>query len=135
MVHHELASKIKEKAKELGFFACGIRMASPFEEFLENVKKRISRFPESKALYEKLLQYGYPQRSAEWAKSIVVCISHYGKFRIPPGTKNLVGKFYLVDGRLPYSEEHAASQQFEAWLRESGLRTLKRCCLQQDGQP
>jgi len=125
MVDHGFSSMIKDKAMALGFSFCGISNASRFEEFIENVDKRIAHFPESKGLYEKLMQYGYPEKSAEWAKSIITCISRYGKFRIPPSLRNLVGKYYLVDGRLPYSQEYAICQQFEAWLRGMGLRTCK----------
>jgi epoxyqueuosine reductase len=125
MVDHDFASRIKNKAKELGFSFCGVSDASPFEEFIENVEKRINHFPQSQGLYEKLIQYGYPEKSAEWAKSIIVCISRYGKFRIPSRLRNLVGKYYLVDGRLPYSVEYAVCQQFETWLQGMGLRTCK----------
>ena len=125
MADHDFASKVKTKAMELGFSFCGISNASPFEEFIENVEKRIDRFPQSKGLYEKLMKFGYPEKSAEWAKSIITCISWYGKFKIPPSLRNLVGKYYLVDGRLPYSQEYVACQQFEAWLRGMGLRTCK----------
>jgi len=125
MADHDFVSRIKNKAKELGFSFCGISDASPFEEFIKNVEKRIHHFPQSKNLYEKLMQYGYPEKSAEWAKSIITCISRYGKFRIPPSLKDLVGKYYLVDGRLPYSQDYAACQQFERWLQGMGLRTCK----------
>jgi epoxyqueuosine reductase len=125
MADHDFASRIKNKAMELGFSFCGISDASPFEEFIENVGKRIHHFPQSKSLYDKLMQYGYPKKSAEWAKSIVTCISRYGKFRIPPSLRDLIGKFYLVDGRLPYSQDYAACQQFEGWLQGMGLRTCK----------
>jgi epoxyqueuosine reductase len=125
MVDHDFASRIKNKAKELGFSFCGISDTSPFEEFMENVEKRMNHFPQSKELYEKLIPYGYPEKGAEWAKSIIVCISRYGKFRIPASLKHLIGKYYLVDGRLPHSQEYAACQQFEMWLQGMGLRTCK----------
>lgn len=125
MADHDFVSMIKNKAMELGFSSCGVSDAALFEEFIENVQKRISHFPESKGLYEKLMLYGYPEKSAEWAKSIITCISWYGKFRIPPSLRNLVGKCYWVDGRLSYSQEYAACQQFDTWLRGVGLRTCK----------
>jgi len=125
MVDHDFASRIKNKAKELGFSFCGISDASSFENFIENVEKRINHFPQSKGLYEKLIKYGYPEKSAEWAKSIITCISRYGKFRIPTGLRNLVGKCYLVDGRLPYSQQYVACQQFGIWLKGTGLRTCR----------
>jgi len=110
---------------ELGFSSCGISDAAPFEEFIENVQKRMNHFPESKGLYEKLMLYGYPEKTAEWAQSIITCISWYGKFRIPPGLRNLVGKCYLVDGRLSSSQEYVACQQFDTWLQGAGLRTCR----------
>jgi len=125
MADHDFASMIKNKAMELGFSACGISDAAPFEEFIENVQKRMNHFPESKGLYDKLMLYGYPEKSAEWAKSIITCISWYGKFRMPPSLRNLVGKCYLVDGRLSYSQEYVACQQFDTWLQGAGLRTCK----------
>ena len=47
MADHDLASRIKNKARELGFPFWGTSDASPFEECIKNLEKRINHFPQS----------------------------------------------------------------------------------------
>jgi epoxyqueuosine reductase len=116
-----LTAAIKQKASEVGYVSCGITDASFFPEFLEGLEKRIRRYPESAPLYENLRENGYPKRQAKWAESVIVCISRYGKYRLPQGPAQYFGKTYLVDGRLPYAKEYGAVDAFETFLKELGL--------------
>jgi epoxyqueuosine reductase len=116
-----LTAAIKEKAREVGYASCGITDASPFPEFIEGLEKRIRRYPESAHLYEDLRDNGYPKRRVEWAESVIVCISRYGKYRLPTGPAQYFGKTYLVDGRLPYTKEYRAVDAFETFLKALGL--------------
>jgi epoxyqueuosine reductase len=119
-----LTAVIKQKALELGYASCGITDASPFTEFLDGLKQRIRRYPESAQLYQNLRQHGYPKDEAEWAQSVIVCISRYGRYRLPQGLDRYFGKCFLVDGRLPYTREYQASEAFQAFLKELGLSVI-----------
>jgi epoxyqueuosine reductase len=118
----QLTNLIKQKAYELGYVLCGITDTSPFEEFLAALDKRIARYPESAHLYEKLRPNAYPKQQADWAQSVIVCISRYGKYRLPEGVEGHIGKYYLTDGRLTYSREYHALETFQAFLKDLGMR-------------
>lgn len=120
-----LALKIKCKAQAFGYVACGITDASPFEEFVVELQKRMKVYPGSRHLYEKLVKNAYPKKRAEGAKSIIVCIRRYGKYRIPNELARYIGKSYLTDGRLANSTEYSLKRQFEKYLKELGLHTLR----------
>jgi epoxyqueuosine reductase len=120
----QLTATIKQKAHELGYVSCGITDASPFTEYLDTLEQRIQRYPESVHLYQDLRENGYPKKQAEWAQSVIVCISRYGRYRLPQGLAQYFGKCYLVDGRLPYTTEYHASDAFQAFLKELGLSVI-----------
>jgi epoxyqueuosine reductase len=120
----QLTAAIKQKARELGYASCGITDASPFPEYLDALDRRIQRYPESARLYEDLRDNAYPKKQAEWAESAIVCVSRYGKYRLPQGPARYFGKTYLVDGRLPYAAEYRAVGAFEAFLKELGLSVM-----------
>lgn len=47
----------------------------------------------------KDFSFAHLQETYPWAKSIVICISQYGKYHIPEHLQGLIGKAYLVDSR------------------------------------
>ena len=120
----QLTAAIKKKAHELGYVSCGIADVASFTEYLDALEKRVQRYPESAHLYENLRENGYPKKQAEWAQSLIVCISRYGKYRLPPGLTQYFGKCYLTDGRLPYAREYHASDAFGACLRDLGFSVI-----------
>jgi epoxyqueuosine reductase len=117
--------KIKAKAKALGYEACGIIEAANFNEFLTQLDTRSKLFPHSGQYYNRLRKLVTPKKNIDWAQSIVVCLRRYDKYRLPDGLDRLVGKVFLVDGRLSYSKEHASNVAFELFLQELGLRTMQ----------
>jgi len=120
-----LENRIKLKAKELGYEACGIIEAAIFEEFLTQLNTRSALFPHAGSFYDSLRKLAIPQESIDWAKSIVVCVRRYDKYKIPDRLERLIGKVFLVDGRLNYSKEYASNAAFEHFLHELGLRTAQ----------
>lgn len=118
----DISKKIKEKAYEAGYDLCGIIEAKSFKEFNEYIKVRTTKFPKSTHLYEKLYSLGEPLEKAEWAKSIIVCIRRYNKYKIPGNADKLFGKVYLADGRLSYSKEYSGKVSFEKFLEEQGMK-------------
>ncbi len=119
-----LTTAIKEKARELGYVSCGVTDASPFPGFIEGLDERIRRYPESAPLYEELREMAFPKKQAPWAESVIVCISRYGKYRLPEAPQHYFGKTYLVDGRLPYAPEYHSTSAFTTFLKELGMSVI-----------
>ena len=113
---------IKEKALQLGYTACGIIPAEPFEDFRQALDERVKAFPQSKEIYQHMYDYVNPP---EGCKSIIVCTRGYDQYKIPPALAPYVGKHYLFDGRMPYSEEFSAREEFMTYLKTLGIDLLK----------
>ena len=115
-------SDIKQKALELGYMAAGVIPVSAIKEYTHYLDERVKSFPESKELYGSLYGFANPP---EAAKSIVVCTRRYNKYKVPESLNGLIGKLYLFDSRLPYSDEYRAKVEFETYLKISGIRILQ----------
>ena len=118
----DLASRIKAVAAELGYAACGIAPSEPFDAFREAIEKMIARFPEAAPYYRDMLKRVDPRLSTPWARSIIVCVHRYGKYRIPDGVAGHIGRNYLFDRRCKQSPEHERPRRFSARLKDLGLR-------------
>jgi epoxyqueuosine reductase len=116
-----ITDDIKRKAYALGYDLCGIIPVDSLKEYSVCLDKRIERFPKSRHLYEKLYDLGSPEKKEKWAKSIVVCVRRYNKYKIPPELDKYFGKVYLFDGRLTHSEEYKRNVLFEEYLRNLGV--------------
>jgi len=114
---------IKEKALQLGFSACGIIPAEPFEEYREALDSRVKVFPEAESVYTPLYGFINPPQGA---KSIIVCIAGYNQFKVPEKLAKYVGKHYLFDGRLEYTEEFRVKAEFTTFLKNAGIDVLSR---------
>lgn len=126
MTMDNLAVKIKNKALELGYESCGIIKTDAVGEYAAKLDERIASFPEAKPLLEHFYKYAFPQKTHDWAKSVVVCITRYGKYKIPEKVAGMIGKYYLYDYKLQkYSKEYTGNVMFEAYLNELGLQTAK----------
>jgi len=116
-----LSQKIKNKSIELGYTACGIIPAEPFNEFLQELDKRSELFPESKKHYDNYRNfYAHPENG----KSIIVCSQRYNNYKIPNDVEVYYGKMYLFDNRIPYTVEHRVNTEFEAYIKTLGLNTI-----------
>ena len=109
---------IKQKATRLGYASCGIIPAAPFDEYKKYVEERCLTFPQSRSHYEWLNDFA---QLPEGAKSVIVCIRRYNKYKVPQGLDKWVGKNYLFDGRVPYSHEYRDKAEFEAYLKTGGI--------------
>lgn len=119
----DMENKIKAKALDLGYDACGIIEAEFFGEFLAELDRRSALFPKARPFYNGLRQLAGPMESVNWAKSIVVCRRRYDdKYQLSGGLERYIGKVFLVDGRLSYSREYAGNVAFGSFLQEQGLR-------------
>jgi epoxyqueuosine reductase len=120
-----LEERIKAKGKEVGYEACGIIEAAFFEEFLMQLEARNALFPHSDPIYDRLRNLANPKKTIPWAKSIIVCLRRYDKYKIPDQLEQFVGKSFLFDGRLSYTKEYAGNAAFEEFLQGLGFRTVQ----------
>jgi epoxyqueuosine reductase len=116
------SKEIKAKAFQLGSLACGIIPSNVFHDYNQHINERISSFPKSKELYEPLRELVSPPLNA---RSIIVCIQRYNKYKIPCRLDGLIGKYYLFDSRIPYSNEYRAKSEFEEYLKILGMKIIE----------
>lgn len=120
----DVAQKIKNKAIELGYEDCGIIPISDMTGYKEKLTERILRFPEVKSHSEEFYSFAELEKLYPWAKSIVVCVRQYGKYRIPNNLQGIIGKYYLCDSRRnTQSRDHKESILFEEFLVGEGIQT------------
>ena len=117
-----LTTVIKHKALQLGYLACGIIPADIFREYTRSLDERVKSFPESRELYEPLYDLAC---QPEEAKSIIVCTQRYNRCKVPDSLSGLIGKVYLFDGRVSYSDEYRTEAEFEMFLKILGINILK----------
>lgn len=123
MDNPELASSIRNAALHCGFDDCGIIPIKDMEGSASVFAERIRNFPNSKELYEPLSHWADPAKAAPWAKSIIVCVSWFGKYRIPSHFHGTIAKVFCVDSREdPGSEEYQVKKRFEGALDGMGIR-------------
>jgi len=118
----DLKQKIKNLAQKIGYSACGITTIKPFKEDEQGLRKRMKDFPEAAHLYEYMLGRYYPAENVPWAKSIVVCIRQYGKYKIPPGLDSYIGKNYLCDRRHKECPDYEMPIKMKQGLRDLGIK-------------
>jgi epoxyqueuosine reductase len=121
----DIERSIKEKALELNYENCGIIPISDINDYVAKLDSRIKRFPETKIFLERFNRFINLQERFSWAQSIIICVRRYGKYHIPVHLKNLIAKYYLVDGRInEQSPDYKASIEFEQFLYQLGLQTV-----------
>jgi epoxyqueuosine reductase len=116
------SAKIKRRALEAGYTACGIIPARVFDEYTRSLDERSASFPESKKLYEPFYNIARPPENA---KSVIVCTQRFNKYKIPESLKELIGKIYLFDGRISYSHENRMRLEFEEYLKTLGINAAQ----------
>lgn len=118
----DIVSSVRKAAADIGYIDCGITSAEPFERFENAVRDRMQRFPEAAPLYRQMLCRSDPRDTAPWARSIIVCVRRYGKYRIPEGLEAHIGKNYLADRRLPRCPDYPMPKRMTAALRDMGMK-------------
>ncbi|MCK9265494.1 hypothetical protein M0P98_01200 [bacterium] len=116
---------IKAYAKKCGFVDCGITDVSDFNDYKETIDRMLSSFPETKHLYSSMEGKAYIKKNVPWAKSIIVCLRSYAKYKIPKTIKGYIGRNYLFDSRVLHSPEYQMSRNFTQYLKNSGIRVKK----------
>ena len=117
-----LKDAIRKLAAETGYAACGITDTAPFEDYREALRRLQSRFPESAALYRDMEPRADPRAGTPWARSIVVAVRRYGRYRLPAGLARHIGRNYLCDRRIAACPDAAMPKRMKAGLQALGLR-------------
>ena len=117
------ASAIKEKALELGFSKCGIVSTDSLKGYTKMVNKRISAIPMSALMYNRFRPLANVQKRFPWARSVVVLVYDYGKFRIPEKVRGHVGSVYLFDSRRDkLSEANRIADELAKFIGGLGMQ-------------
>ena len=117
-----LSGKIKSKAKDLGYTACGIIPAASFDEFLKEIDKRSELFPNTKEFYDIFRGMSEPP---EDAKSIIVCTQRMNRYKLPKDLEPFYGKMYLYDARVSYTDEHRINDEFATFIKMLGMDIIE----------
>ncbi|MDR1701647.1 MAG: epoxyqueuosine reductase [Sporomusaceae bacterium] len=113
---------IREKALELGYESCGIIKVGAMAGLAARLEENAKLFPELKPFYTKVLApYAEPQKAHPWAKSVVVCVNRYGKYKLPENIAN-IGKTFFFDDRI--GEKAKIRDLFNDYLISLGLKTF-----------
>lgn len=120
-----LAEQIKQLAADVGYVDCGIAPVDDFTEFAGIIDNRCREFPELAQDYQAMRQRAFPGRQNPWARSLVVCIHWYGKYRIPENISQGIGRSYLFDRRYKACPDHALPERMKQGLRHLGLRVRR----------
>jgi epoxyqueuosine reductase len=121
----DLTTRVKELAEEVGYVACGITTAEPFKEYEHALDNRVEQFGESRKLYDEMRYRVDPRRTAPWARSIIVCVRRYGKYRLPAQAVGHIGRNYLTDRRYEGCPDHTMPKRMQAGMKELGIRVKR----------
>ncbi|KPI46151.1 Fe-S oxidoreductase [Clostridioides difficile] len=120
-----LAEKIKQTALLLGYDKCGIIKITDMQGYAEKLVERIITFPEIKSNFQKFFNFAFLDKKYPWAKSVIICVRHYGKYHIPQHLNNMIAKYYLVDSREDKnSTDYQDSICFENYLTANGIKSV-----------
>ena len=118
------SSKIKNKALESGFTACGIIPVSAYyKEAQKYWDKRVKTFPGSKDIYE----WFCPAPPPEDGKSIIVCTLRYNKYKAPDYLAEYMPKVLLTSDLHPKNDawEYPVKTAFEKHLKAIGINIVE----------
>lgn len=117
----DLSERIQAQALSCGFDKCGIIPITALDGFAELYQKRLNAVPMSQFFYKGVGGLTETKERFPWAKSIVVLVYEYGKFRFPKELQGKYGKAFFLE------PEKTSSARFdldslEAWFRENDIR-------------
>jgi len=117
-----LKEQIKALAADVGYHACGITSTEPFEDYRAALHRMAALHPESEGLYHRLERRAEPRSLNPWARSAVVCIRRYGKYALPAGLTDHIGRNYLCDRRIKECPDTTMPARMKQGLTALGLR-------------
>jgi epoxyqueuosine reductase len=117
------AAAIREKALELGFSKCGMIGVDAVKGYTDMMDRRIDSFPDSRLMYFRFYPLANVQRKFPWARSVVVFVYNYGKFKIPDKVRGHIGTAYLFDSRRDkMSEANRIADELAKYIESLGMQ-------------
>ncbi len=118
-----LKNRLREKALELGFAAAGFTDVSPLDLY---IKEYESRPPEmygwrSSSPFDLRRGARLGETHPE-ARSLLVLIRNYHRYRFPASLTGRIGRLYQVDERMEKGSEHKRMENYLGFLKEEGVR-------------
>lgn len=118
---NDLAEKIYKQALKCGFDNCGIIPISLINGYDKMLEKRIEDVPASEGFYGGFLKGMDTKNRFPWAKSIVILVFNYGKFRFPKELQGKYAKAFFLEPEKK-SKDQMDLESFEKWFVENGIR-------------
>ena len=116
-----IAEDIQNQALHCGFDRCGIIPISALDGFSGLYQKRLMDVPESRYFYESVKNLNNTRERFPWAKSIVILVFDYSKFRFPKELQGKYGKAFFLEPEKRSSARFDL-EKLEEWFCENGIR-------------
>jgi epoxyqueuosine reductase QueG len=116
-----LSEEIYRQALSCGFDKCGIVPVSALEGVDKLYEKRIHDVPISQYFYKSVGNLKETRARFPWARSIVILVFDYGKFRFPKELQGKYGKAFFLEPEKQ-SKERFDIERLEKWFVENGIR-------------
>jgi epoxyqueuosine reductase len=120
----DLKRRLRERALELGFSSVGFTHAEPLDLYIQEID---SRPPE---MYGWTVTDSFDLRKSAqikekypWARSLLILIRNYHKYRFPQALTGKIGRCYQVDERIEKKSEYERMKAYLAFLKGAGIRS------------
>ena len=117
----DLSNEIYQKAIDCGFDKCGIVPISSLDGFKALYEKRVKDVPDSKNFYSGVKALEETKSRFPWAKSIVILVFDYGKFRFPKELQGKYGKAFFLEPEAG-SADRFDLKKLEQWFRDNDVK-------------
>ncbi len=121
MAMSNIAEEIQNQALTCGFDKCGIIPISALDGFDRLYQKRLTDIPASQYFYKGVNGLNKTQERFPWARSIVILVFDYGKFRFPKELQGKYGKAFFLEPEKG-SKARFDLERLEVWFCENGIR-------------
>lgn len=119
----ECAKLIREKALSLGFTKCGIICTDAVAGYKKMIEKRAQRFPMSAMMYSRFKHFSDVRKQFPWARSVVVVVEEYRRYKAPEGLRGRIGLAYQFDSRADQdSEGFRKREELKGFIEKMGFR-------------
>ena len=117
-----LKQRLRERALELGFEDIGFTDVQPLDLYIREIESRPEMYRWVMTDRFNVKEAAEPGQKHRWAKSLVVLIRNYHRYRFPRQLIGKIGRCYLVDERKEKKDEHQRLVDFYGFLKAEGLR-------------
>lgn len=90
-------------------------------EYKDRLEERITKFPEAAAVLETPIASLRLKEKYPWAKSAIVCIEYYGKYKFPVSLQGMYAKSFLLSSAVPEYPNRKGKRDFEKWMTSKGI--------------